>query len=120
MNKRVLILGLGGFALIIILVLMIFAFEDDLNNSYVCAKYREFKKEKWEGVITKKYVDNTNHNAETFEIQNKPYAMFRDGTDFYNFIIIGDSAVKSLNTDIIKVYRQGCVNDFKIYFDCNE
>lgn len=121
MKMKTIYIAAIGLLVILSLITLIFVYEDDLNKKYECIKYKEFILEKWQGTVSKKYLNNSNHNAETFEISfQPPYTMFRDGTEFYKLLEIGDSIVKNLNTDTIKVYRQDQQYSFRIYFGCEE
>ena len=115
-------LMLGSLLLMIVISLAIICFDDDLSNRHNCLEQKEFRTEEWEGVVTKKYIDRSNHSAETFEISGnkQKHVMDYDGTKFYVFVRIGDSLVKHLNTDTIKVYRQGQLFSFEIYFGCED
>jgi hypothetical protein len=120
MNKEY--LRLSSPLLLIVIVLLILAYEDECHESHVCAIREDFKSEEWSGIVKRKYIDSSNHNAEAFEISgSEPYhVMFRDRKEFYASLAIGDSVVKILNTDTVKVYRQGQVYRYQIYFGCLE
>jgi hypothetical protein len=121
MSLKKIYLALFGLLTMLILVGLLFFFEDDLNERHVCIKYEEFVRENWKGVVSKKYMDRSNHNAETISfLSQNTYTMFRDDSDFFKFLEIGDSVVKNLNTDTIKVYRKGQQYGFKINFGCDE
>jgi hypothetical protein len=119
MSIKKIYLALLGLLVMLILVGVIFFYDDDLNKNYACVKHEEFIMEKWKGVVAKKYIDSSNHNAETIKLQSETiYAIFRDGTEFFKFIEIGDSIVKKINTDSVKIYRNGSVYCFKVDFGC--
>lgn len=119
MKKRY--LALFGLLGILILVGLLLFYEDDLNKNYACVKHGEFILESWKGVVDEKYIDSSNHNAETIKLTSQiVHAMFRDGTEFFKFIEVGDFLVKNLNTDTIKVYRADEIHRFKICFGCDD
>ena len=121
MNKKRIYLIILGILIMIVLALIILTYDKDLYKNYACIKHKEFFKEKWEGIVNEKYLDNSNHNAETIRLQSQiNYVMFMDGSAFFKFIEKGDSIVKITNTDIINVYRNGNKYEFKIYFGCDE
>jgi hypothetical protein len=110
-----------AFFIFIIVVFLIIYFEDDMANSHVCRRYKEFKQENWYGTISNKYINSHNHNAETFELKKKEqHVMFLDDSEYYKFITVGDSVFKQINTNIINVYRKGKAYEFEIDFDCND
>jgi hypothetical protein len=114
-------LALFAFVCMLFLAWMIIKYDNELNKNYACVKQKEFKLEKWNEVVIEKYTDSSNHNAETIKFYSQTtYAMFRDETDFFKFIETGDSVVKVINTDSIKVFRNGIMHCFIVDFGCSE
>lgn len=121
MRMKKIYLALFGFVCMLFLVWLIFKYESELNKNYACVKQKEFKLEKWNELVIEKYTDSSNHNAETIKFYSQTtYAMFRDETDFFKFIETGDSVVKVINTDSIKVFRNGIMYCFVVDFGCSE
>lgn len=110
---------LAGFLLIVIVTVVVVFFEDRIGGDYACARHEEFREERWHGTITRKYIDDSNHRSETFDISGgKSHVMFLRDSEFYQFIEVGDSLIKDFDTDTIQVFREDQLHRFKIEFGC--
>lgn len=111
-------------ALLIIIAITLFIIfnVDNFSNSLACSKLEDFKKREIRNIFIKKYIDGGNHNALKIILGHNEEIIVprvRDSSSFYNFTRSGDSIVKEIATDTIKVYRQGQIYSFKMYFACD-
>jgi hypothetical protein len=112
-------LVLGGFFLFIVLSLLFFHFQKDIQNYTICSNYKEFKEEYWKGSIRQKFIDSVNHNNYTIIIDsNRKIVLPPFSEELFNFISIDDNVLKISETDSVRVERNGEVYYFSIDFGC--
>lgn len=77
----------------------------------------------YNGIMLKKYIDKSNHLFEIIEIGNKnriqKIMLDWDESGMYEFVEIGDSIVKELNTLEVKVFRKNAKTTFIINYGCS-
>lgn len=110
-----------GLLVISMVSIFIFTNDDKFSNSLACTKKEEFKNEIYQGILIRKYIDQSNHGSQTLIFnRNLVLVLARDTSGFYNFIQKNDSIVKEKNSDFITVHRNNKVEKFEIYFGCNQ
>lgn len=112
---------LGAFVAIILLIFFIVTNNDSFNNSLACSNLELFKSKKIKGVVEQKYIDQKNHNAPTIKLNSDHTIILpMDTNSFYNFVELGDSVAKEIDSDAINVYRNDRAHSFKIDFGCDD
>lgn len=108
---------------LILFIILIIIFEDDLNTSHACGNLKRFKKSVYSGTVIKIYIDQKNHRAPTVQIGDgsDPVLFVLPGNtdDFYNYILPGDSLIKIRGNDYFEVYRASILKRFIINYGCN-
>jgi hypothetical protein len=89
-----------------------------------CQLQTDFKKSTFTGVLINKYLDMKNHAIKTLDIKivNKEINLIlpRDTSSFFDYVLIGDTLLKTKSDSVISVIRMGSLKKFKIYFGCDE
>jgi hypothetical protein len=112
---------LVGLLFMIILFYLIVKYGSQLDNIHACENLRDFKKEEYFDVVSKKIIDEKNHCVRTINFRNRePWVLVRDTTSFFDIIERNDSLVKKAGSDTIAIFRDRSVFKFKIYFGCIE
>ena len=94
---------------------------DKVNNSLACVKGQEFNREEYSGKVISKFIDQDNHRCRTILLSTKKkIVLARDTSQFYSFLLNGDSIIKIKNKDYLTLIREGKIYKYKIYFGCDE
>ncbi|WP_316839812.1 hypothetical protein [Pedobacter gandavensis] len=108
-----------GFVVLVLVPVVFIINDDNLNNYYTCNRLGNFKKEDYNGVVVKKFINEANHSMRTVKLTNNlDIVLNEDTSSFYQFIEKNDSIVKVKGSDELKVFRSGQMFKFKIYFPC--
>lgn len=126
-GERILYLVLGTSFPLLTVVFIISAFSQmkDFGTVDWCEYEKQFRQTEWQGIVTKKYIDNANHAYETIEIDNngklrtiQNWVIFQNGN--FEQIEIGDSIVKELGVVNLKLYRQDVEIELVVDYGCDE
>ena len=89
-----------------------------------CEEYMQRNlSEEYSGIVNKKYIDSLNHLNKTIVIKVTDgsfniQTFNRDKSGLYNYVKLGDSLSKLLNTYKVDVFRKGEKETFFIDFNC--
>jgi hypothetical protein len=109
------VLAACTFLIVVFLLSIVFGEKTDDNQVY--AKYQQFKKQHWTGLVVDKYLDSLNHNSETILLDSgRKMTIFCIPDHFYDFLKTGDIITKVYETDSIRVVRNGEFYNFRIDF----
>ncbi len=106
------LLNLIGFSIYLIF------FEQKIIDSSQKNDVELFKKLTIDCIVKNKFVNKANHSSKTIQFNNcRDLIIIKelDTLSFFDFVEPGDSIVKFIDTDSVKVYRQMDVNSFKVY-----
>lgn len=105
----------------IVILILVFLFGMDH-----CFKEWQGKKLSYQGIVTRKYQDSTNHNYYTIELNESDKHYLVDfgsrieSKKVYNKISIGDSVLKRKVSDKLKVFTTEGEKKFVIDYGCEE
>ena len=110
--------------LFLFILVVIFVIPDIPKNSLCNAENRARKLVIDNGVLVKKFRDAPNHNYKTIryrvndrEMESLVFVL--EGSGCYDYLMEGDSIVKTENDLTFKVIRQGRDSLFKLDYECN-
>ena len=113
-----------GVLFILTLTILYLTKRESLGISLSCSNLEEFKRTEFNGQVVKKYVDQSNHNSKTIQIQDHDhvfeYVLIQDTSGFYEYVKPGDSLLKFKNDDHIKLMRDKLSRKFKIWYGCDK
>lgn len=95
-----------------------------IANVPSCEEYMQRNlSEEYSGIVNKKYIDSLNHLNKTIVIKVTDgsfniQTFNRDKSGLYNYVKLGDSLSKLLNTYKVDVFRKGEKETFFIDFNC--
>lgn len=114
-----------GILLVTILFFLIVCLLPTLKDSE-CIWNNELKKIKLNGVVTKKYIDSTNHSFPFLEIKQFvsdtviKVGLVGDTSNAYNIISVGDTIAKTKGSNLILLQNSQGKTVVKIDFGCNK
>jgi hypothetical protein len=112
---------LGSLLFVIIYSCIIVKYGRQIHKTQTCENLKDFKKEEYFSVVSKKFIDEKNHCFRTINFRNRePWVLVDDTTSFFDIIERNDSLVKKAGSDTIAIFRDRSVFKFKIYFGCIE
>jgi hypothetical protein len=110
-----------GQYILFVLVLLIFIFLYGMDH---CFKEWQGKRLSYQGIVTKKYQDSTNHNFYTVELNGSDKRYLVDfgsrieNEKVYNQISIGDSVLKIKGSDELHLFTKEGKKEFTIDYGC--
>ena len=114
MRKKEILMTLALLILITFSIYLIF-YEQKVNHYFINKDLESFKKLTIDCVVKYKYVNEKNHLAKTVIFNNcENLIVIKDSSRFFDFIEPKDSVVKALNTDTLRVYREGRRYNFRV------
>lgn len=118
MSKKELLMTLALLMLIIFSIYLFF-YEEKVNNYFENKDKETFKKMTIDCIVKQKFINKKNHSSRTIQFNNCEDLIIIvrdiDTSSFYDFVKSKDSVVKIIDSDIIMVYREGLMYNFKVY-----
>lgn len=111
-----------GILYIIGIIGVVIFFISQPSSEKICIQ--QYEKEKsvyYDGIVTNKYIDSTEHNYRTIILSNhKSLWMDWDESGLYEFIEVNDSIVKDTGSYEVRLYRDSIEYNFIIDFGCDD
>ena len=86
-----------------------------------CERSKEFRKIAYRAVISRKYRDEKNHGVKTIVFRQSETLnslILNNDTAFYNYVEVGDSAIKYAYLNLIRIKRGNVTKQFTLNFGC--
>jgi len=91
-----------------------------------CISLGKFKKLDINGYVTKKYIDSTQHSFPFIEVKQfasdtiVKVGLVGDKSNSYNLILVGDTIVKKMGSEFIRLKNSVMESNVKVDFGCKE
>ena len=125
-SERVLYFVIGTVYPILIVIFIYAAFLQVSTNPNFdpCVYQEKFRQSDWNGIVVKKYIDQSKRSLKTIEIENEDgnlnkiqnWVLFQNGN--YEKIELGDSIVKKQDLIFVSLYKSDTVIQLDVDYGC--
>lgn len=119
-SKKLIIYGIAVVLLVVMLII-----QGSPSKDLCMRQQKEFNQEQYQGVISKLFLDNENHQAMTIEIKNEDSTfvkwLFSINTmrKMYSDIQVGDLIKKNKGDNFIQILNDEGVKNYQVDLACD-